>query len=222
MSGGNLVVTGTASAETIEVRAALLGGVSVFVNNSLVPLGTFGVSGKIIVNAGDGNDAITINGDVKINADVFGGAGNDTIVGGGGHDYLDGGADNDQLTSRNLSDMLLGALGDDTLLGGNGRDLLIGGDGSDSIAGDNAEDILIAGSTAHDGNRASLDAIQGIWNGGASRDARIATLETGWLASSNIIADNDLDLLIGGNGTDYFLPDNWAAEVVDATLKEMP
>jgi Ca2+-binding RTX toxin-like protein len=218
---GNLIVTGTGDADDIEIRSAGASSVGVYFDGVLFGTFTLGADDTINISAGGGSDTVAVGGDVLFDANVLGEAGQDEIVAGGGNDYLDGGADADHLTSRNAHDVLLGGLGDDTLLGGNGRDLLIGGDGADSISGDNSEDILIAGSTVHDGTRASLDSIQAIWIGAGSRDARVAALEGSWLQATNLIHDCDVDLLIGGNGTDYFLPDNWA-EVSDGTLREAP
>lgn len=215
LDGGNLIVTGTGAGEVIDILSAGTAGVDVYV--AVQHLGTFAPTGRIIVNGGGGNDAITVSTDVALNADLFGGAGNDTLVAGGGMDFLSGGEGSDHLTSRNANDILLGNAGDDVLLGGNGRDLLIGGDGADQLAGNNGDDILVAGYTNH--TRADLDAILAVWNNGQSRDVRIASLEASYFASGNVINDGEIDSLFGGTGQDYFLVDS-VGEAMDATKQE--
>ena len=73
-----------------------------------------GQAGTFDVDAGAGDDSITISGDYD-EATLDGGAGDDTITGGAGDDTLTGGA------------------GADTLVGGEGSDLLDGGDGDDIL-----------------------------------------------------------------------------------------
>ena len=51
----------------------------------------------IIFDGGAGNDEIALESDVRVNAQLEGGTGNDTITGGRGFDFLTGGAGNDVL-----------------------------------------------------------------------------------------------------------------------------
>ena len=115
---------------------------------------------RVIVLSGDGDDQITVNGDLVTL--LCGGPGNDRIVGGAGPDYVSGAAGTDALSGGGGDDVLradrdLTHLADfgatcagseadlpsgNTLDGGEGRDVLIGDDGSDTLlggAGDDAE-----------------------------------------------------------------------------------
>jgi Ca2+-binding RTX toxin-like protein len=80
-----------------------------------------------------GNDSIALdetNGALP-KADLFGGAGNDTLIGGSGNDLLFGGAGNDSLLGKGGNDLLFGGDGNDTLIGGTGDDQVFGQDGND-------------------------------------------------------------------------------------------
>jgi Ca2+-binding RTX toxin-like protein len=77
-------------------------------------------------------------------ANLFGGAGNDTLTGGSGNDLLFGGDGNN---------VLIGGRGNDSLFGGNGNDTFgwNPGDGSDTIEGQGGHDILqFNGSSANE------------------------------------------------------------------------
>ncbi|HSS03620.1 MAG TPA: hypothetical protein VLK89_00340 [Solirubrobacterales bacterium] len=89
------------------------------------------------VNAGGGDDRVTVANEVS--APV-------TIRGGGGDDYLVGGAGTDKLIGGDGNDRLIGGRGNDLLFGGEGKDVLIGGPGNDVLRGGYGEDTLIAGS----------------------------------------------------------------------------
>jgi Bacterial Ig domain/RTX calcium-binding nonapeptide repeat (4 copies) len=78
---------------------------------------------SVVVDAGDGNDAISASGLATIPATLNGDVGNDTLTGGGANDSLDGGDGNDVLN---------GGDGDDLLGGDAGADVLDGGDGIDT------------------------------------------------------------------------------------------
>ena len=87
---------------------------------------------SIIVNAGDGNDAVTISFPDAIPVILDGGDGNDSIQGSSGDDSIDGGIGNDSIRGSAGNDSLTGGLGFDTLLGGSGFDTIVK-DGSDPI-----------------------------------------------------------------------------------------
>jgi Ca2+-binding RTX toxin-like protein len=97
----------------------------------------------IRVNAGDGNDVITLdetNGPLPA-AQLFGGGGNDTLTGGSGNDRLSGQGGSDNLFGQGGNDTLDGGAGSDFIAGGAGNDTLIGGAGNDFLDGDQGIDI---------------------------------------------------------------------------------
>lgn len=120
---------------------------------------------KIVVNAGAGNDFIDLRG-VKLQANIEGGDGNDTIYlsdgsgstanGGAGDDLiiasgeltgtlvkLYGGPGNDTLTAGTTAITIYGDGGNDTITGSPEADLLYGGDGNDVIHGGPGNDYII-------------------------------------------------------------------------------
>jgi hypothetical protein len=162
-------------------------------------LGTFTPTGSLLAYGQDGNDDIQVAGSLSQTAWLYGQGGNDRLKGGAGHDLLFGGA------------------GDDLLVGGAGRDLLVGGTGADRIVGNAADDIIIAGTTAYDGNVAALCAIMAEWTSGRSYDERTANLRgagsTGVNGSyvlqtdgagATVFDDGAADVLTGSQGQDWF------------------
>lgn len=92
-------------------------------------------SGQIIgnVDLGAGDDRYSgVFG--RVDGEVRGGAGRDTLQGGDGNDVLDGGKADDTLS---------GGRDDDSLDGGNGADLLDGGAGDDTLTGGFGADIFL-------------------------------------------------------------------------------
>lgn len=100
------------------------------------------------VNAGGGDDTVTIGRTVGIPVTLRGGPGNDRLIGGSGvvGDKLIGGAGDDELWGRAGPDLLYGGSGDDLLCGGQGDDRLVGGSGDDVLRGEAGEDVLLGGS----------------------------------------------------------------------------
>jgi hypothetical protein len=114
----------------------IVGGAATTANTDLI---------RVLGNGG--NDTITIdetNGALPA-AQLFGGAGNDTLTGGSGNDRLSGDGGNDILSGGGGNDSLLGGFGRDTLIGGAGDDALTGGDGDDFIDGDQGTDVGFLG-----------------------------------------------------------------------------
>jgi Ca2+-binding RTX toxin-like protein len=124
-------------------------------NNSIVI--SRDAAGKILVNGGaiavvggtptvattaqirvfglDGQDVITlseINGALPA-ANLFGGAGNDTLTGGSGADQLFGQGGNDTLLGRGGFDLLFGGSENDTMTGGDADDQVFGQSGTDRM-----------------------------------------------------------------------------------------
>jgi VCBS repeat-containing protein len=221
LSGGDLIVNGTAGNDSIAIAASGT-GVSVSINGT--SYGTFYPTGKIKVFAGDGNDSVIVDSAVTRAVELHGEAGNDTLKGGAGSDSLDGGAGddslvavsgndtlnggagNDILQSGSGDDVLYGGDGNDTLRGTSGRDTLFGGDGNDSIIGGSGSDTLVAG--------AGDDTLSGgsgddFLDGGAGNDSMDggagADILVGGDGADNMVGGAGNDFMIGGLGADTLL-----------------
>jgi Ca2+-binding RTX toxin-like protein len=103
----------------------ILGGTPTVANTSLIQV--FGLGGNDTITLNESNGALP-------RANLFGGAGNDTITGGSGGDMLFG---------QNDNDVLLGKGGFDFLFGGAGDDVLTGGDADDQVFGESGNDHMI-------------------------------------------------------------------------------
>jgi Ca2+-binding RTX toxin-like protein len=103
----------------------VFGGTPTVANTSLVQV--FGLAGNDTISLDETNGALPA-------ANLFGGAGNDTLIGGSGNDQLFGEAGNDTL---------LGKGGNDFLFGGDGNDTLTGGAGNDQVFGQAGNDLMI-------------------------------------------------------------------------------
>src|SRR4051812_15317836 len=114
---GNILVNGGA----VSVK----GGTPTVANTSRIQ--SFGLGGNDAIALDEANGALPA-------AQLFGGAGNDTLTGGSGGDQLFGQDDNDTL---------LGKGGADFLFGGAGEDVLTGGDADDQVFGDSGNDRMI-------------------------------------------------------------------------------
>ncbi|HET9185300.1 MAG TPA: hypothetical protein VFN82_04075 [Solirubrobacterales bacterium] len=101
------------------------------------------------VNAGGGDDEVSISPAVPVPVTLRGGPGDDRLAGGAGDDKLVGGVGADVLLGRGGDDSLFGGPDRDRLLGGPGDDLLRGGPGPDLLNGGGGED-RIRGDAGHD------------------------------------------------------------------------
>ena len=183
----------------------------------------FGDVRKILVFAHGGDDRVTMNDDVELTAEVWGGAGDDAIKGG------------------SANDVLLGESGDDRLWGGDGRDIIVGGTGADKLYGNGHDDILIAGFTAFESEfnrwapeafpdsmrltlnqqRTALEAISAEWASSRSYSVRrnnIRGTATGSrnngghflkasdtsMINNTVFDDSSVDKLWGDSGSDWF------------------
>src|SRR5215207_6491857 len=116
-AAGKLLVNGGA--------VTVLGGTPTVANTSLIQV--FGQGGNDTITLSEANGALP-------RANLFGGAGNDTMTGGSGADMLFGQSGND---------VLLGKGGNDFLFGGSENDTLTGGDGDDQLFGESGDDRMI-------------------------------------------------------------------------------
>ena len=201
---GNLVVGGTTSGDTINLKVAdTSGGVRVTING--VTQGVFNPSGAIFVYAQAGTDNVKFettkfNGQTRYIQDaafVFGGDGNDSL----------------DARGSSANNVIVGDAGNDTIWGGTGRDILIGGLGADTLRGGAGDDLLIGNGTTYDANLAALAALMAEWGRtDANYSARAAHLlgEPGglndgyFLDPSTILADAAIDQLYGESGLDLF------------------
>ena len=129
--GDNLDNTLTTSRDAAGIilvnggAVAVQGGTPTVANTSLIQV--FGLGGNDTLTLDETNGALP-------RANLFGGAGNDTLTGGSG---------DDQLFGQSGNDTLLGKGGFDFLFGGAGNDTLTGGDADDQVFGEGGDDLMI-------------------------------------------------------------------------------
>jgi Ca2+-binding RTX toxin-like protein len=127
-NSNNTIITSRDAAGRILVNGGavpVVGGPATVANTSLIQV--FGQGGNDTIALDESNGALPA-------ADLFGGAGNDTITGGSGADLLFG---------QDGNDTLLGKGGNDELFGGAGNDVLNGGAGDDQVFGQSGDDRMI-------------------------------------------------------------------------------
>jgi Ca2+-binding RTX toxin-like protein len=116
------------------------------------------------------------------------------------------------------------------LTGGTARDLLIGGAGADRLNGNAGDDVLVAGTTAYDGDPAALDAIRAEWGRDLPFNTRVANLAAGVgpggsikLGAGTVFDDAATDVLTGTAGSDWFLFNGAAGRtsVTDKTSSDL-
>jgi streptogramin lyase len=226
--GQMLLVGGTAGDDTIVVgpgsQGAPVQATDLLVTRNglsqevLAPAGTS--FSRVVVYAGPGNDDVTVAGSISLPAWLYGGDGNDRLKGGNGNNVLEGGD------------------GDDLFVGGSGRDLLIGGTGADRMIGNGGDDILLGGTTAYDGNEATLCAIMAEWTSSHDFATRVANLtdqtsSAGFLSRLNgayflldqgsgqtVFNDASSDRLTGSAGSDWFFAGT-ADKVTDLSASDL-
>jgi Ca2+-binding RTX toxin-like protein len=135
---GVLSVFGDNLDNTIVVSRDAAG--KILVNNGAVTVlggtATVANTAQISIFGLGGNDTLTLNeaSGALPKAQLFGGAGNDTLTGGSGGDFIFGQSGND---------VLLGKGGFDLLFGGSENDVLTGGDADDQAFGESGNDRMI-------------------------------------------------------------------------------
>jgi len=197
---------------------------TILINNGAVSIAggqpTVGNTSVIQVFGQGGNDTISLdetNGALPA-AQLFGGAGNDTLTGGSGNDLLFGQAGNDILLGKGGNDLLFGGDGNDTLTGGVGDDQMFGqagndlmiwnpGEGTDLMeGGDGIDTALVNG-----GNGAENFTI--VANGNRVRFDRVSPAPF----SLDIGTTENLVLHAGG-GDDFITAGNGLASLISLTL----
>lgn len=176
---GVLAIAGTDTRNSITVFAAR-GGIVVVLDGRRY--GAFEDVEAIFVDAGAGNDTVVIAGNIRVDAEILGGDGNDTLIGGRGNDSLSGDAGKDTLIGNGGNDWLSGGDGNDVLIAGSGHDQVFGDDGNDILHGNGGADALLGGL----GNDTVF--------GGSGRDLAI-----GGEGRDRLFGQGDDDILIGGS-----------------------
>lgn len=157
-SSGSLSVFGDRFDNTIEISRDVSGNILINGGAVAVSGGTPSLANTTLIQAFGlaGDDTISLN---ETNgplppANLYGGAGDDTLIGGSGADHLFGQLGNDQLFGQGEVDLLFGGAGNDTLTGGVGDDRAFGengddvfhwkpGDGNDIVEGQDGFDTMI-------------------------------------------------------------------------------
>jgi Ca2+-binding RTX toxin-like protein len=203
---GTLSIVGTNGNDNIEVQVAVggahAGELQVDVNGEQSFFTVAQVS-SIEIAGRSGNDDITVDDNVLIDATINGGQGNDTIKGGAGNDTIHGNTGNDTIEGSLGNDTIFGDQGndtihadegDDTVHGNSGNDRIWGGDGMDTLYGDSGNDNL-DGEADDDtcyGNNGKDDI-----RGGTENDALF-----GGNGKDTLWGEAGDDYLDGGNGMD--------------------
>lgn len=184
---GQLQVVGTRGSDSVTVNQTGDGQFQMhasFLKDSPRSLPSAGVSSIAMVLC-EGNDSATVAGSITLPTLIDGGEGDDRLNGGNGPNILLGGAGNDEIK------------------GGSGNDILVGGAGADRIVGNAGDDILIAGTLDGAPDPIDLfDQMLGIlleWNRYRNPARTRPKLVIG--------GDDDLDVLTGSAGNDWFFCD---------------
>lgn len=172
----------------------------------------YGVDLPVAVDAGSGNDDVTIrSGDATVQAGdgrdrVTTGPGNDRIDGGSGRDFISTGGGNDTIIDLDGDNQIWSGSGDDVVQTGDGNDFVWLGGGADTaqLGGGNdrayggfGNDIILAG--------AGDDRVDGGWGNdlivGDSGDDRI----WGWKGDDVLIGGTGKDRIRGNDGRDLLI-----------------
>ncbi|HWE03126.1 MAG TPA: C2 family cysteine protease [Tepidisphaeraceae bacterium] len=151
--GTQLRITGTTGNDQITVKQTASG---LTVANGTWTKTVAGSFNSLWINGQAGNNSVIIDPSVTINATVFGGGVNDSLVAGSGNDTLYGG------TGKNV---LKAGAGNDTLVSiGSTSDTLVGGAGLDSFWTDNSSAEKIQNVSAADANSGAVHRVGGYVN----------------------------------------------------------
>lgn len=210
LSKGMLSVTGSTLNDQITVSYAS----SIWtITNDEWSVTKTGTATKLSINAGKGDDTVTIDSSVTIPTTLIGDLGNDALIAASGASSLNGGAGNDTLIGGDAADKLYGAAGDDSLDGGAGDDLLQGGLGSDILtlgSGNNTLDFsdhkilegmtfdLGAGTATRLGESDSFSGTIAIFNATQGHDSITGTEDADAIFG---LGGNDTINGLGGNDT---------------------
>jgi PKD repeat protein len=196
LSNGVLQLTGdSGSANDLVVQRSGSTNLYAYANNVNKKVALSSVK-SVKFTGGSKADNIFLASDLKLNAEVKAGGGNDIIRLGLGNDYVDAGDGNDRIWTREGNDKAYGGNGDDEIAGDLGDDYLDGGAGDDTIDGGGDDDVVFGGAdddslVGNVGND-KLDAGDG--NDSLRADA----------GNDSLYGGAGDDSLKGGSGVDYF------------------
>ncbi len=189
---GVLTLTGTADADNVRIRTPRGDDtqIVVVVNSETVAYNVADID-QIFINTLDGNDRVSVLGNVSIGMTVDGGVGDDHIQTGGGNDSVTGGDGNDMLDTGAGNDTVDAGLGNDNVRAGAGDDSVLGGDGNDQVSGGAGNDMLDGG------------AGDDVLRGEAGTDQLF-----GQAGNDTLEGGADTDTLDGGEGTNQLFEDS--------------
>lgn len=99
VAGRNLIIQGTKGTDNITVAPSTTDATQLDVTyNGVLVTRPIGRIQRIMVNAKQGDDSVTIDAGITLSAHLVGGPGNDTLTGGSGDDVLIAGSGTNQLT----------------------------------------------------------------------------------------------------------------------------
>ncbi|HQY87473.1 MAG TPA: C2 family cysteine protease [Tepidisphaeraceae bacterium] len=180
-----LRITGTSNADMIVVRKTT--STKFEITNGSWEKSVIGSFAGVIIDAKDGNDRVSLATDgLSFKVSILGGAGNDILSGGALSDTIVGGEGNDFFLGGESNDLLLGEVGNDSLNGSFGDDSLNGGAGDDSVYGNAGNDLVDGGTDidrVHGGT--GRDTLIGIGGSGKDTLTGAEDLHSFWL-------DNDV------------------------------
>ena len=210
---GQLTATGDNLTNTIAFARDPAGTILINGGNIAIAGGTATVANTATIQAFGlgGNDTIALdetNGALPA-AQLFGGAGNDTLTGGSGNDQLFGQGGDDILNGKGGNDLLFGGLGNDVLTGGTGDDQVFGQEGDDRMIWNPGEGTdLFEGGAGNDtaevngGNGSETFSITA--NGTRVRFDRLSpapfSLDIGTTETLVLNANGGDDVITAGNG----------------------
>src|SRR5207249_7942969 len=128
VDNGVLLIMGSAGRDQLTVN---VGSHLIFVKGTIghtrinQRLTTRGLQ-QVVAQLGAGDDSLKIDGNNRVPIFVDAGDGNDTVTINAGSAVLLGGDGNDRLIGGRLRDVLIGGAGQDELRGNAGQDILIG------------------------------------------------------------------------------------------------
>lgn len=207
VENGELQIRATTGDDVITV-ARVVDSLRVTVNGT--QLGDFSTIDRILIDARQGNDTITVQPTVELETRIYAGPGDDTVFGGSGNDNIFGAQGDDTIFGRDGNDYIVGAAGDNEIYGQNGDDLIYGGQVA-FVSGGNGDDTIFGGGLADEiSGDAGNDLVEAgggddIVRGGAGND-----ILHGFTGNDTLMGDAGEDMLDGSSGMDTIHggPDN--------------